>query len=47
MNGVAASRPISWIVTMFGWFSAEAERASVSKRESRSGIAATARPRAP
>ena len=54
MKGVAAERPISWIVTMLGWFRAEAERASISKRDSRTGsrdispesaLSATSRPR--
>ncbi len=54
MNGVPSSWPISWIVTMLGWLSAEAERASASNRESRAGsressperaLSATSRPR--
>ena len=42
MNAVSPSRPISWIVTMFGWFNAEAARASCSKREIRSRSLASA-----
>ena len=30
--------PISWIVTMFGWFSADADRASCSKRAQAIGV---------
>ncbi len=54
MYAISPSRPISWIVTMLGWFSAEAERASCSKRASRSRsvasdsgstLSATSRPR--
>ena len=36
------SDPMSWIVTMFGWFSAEADRASFSNRLSRSWSDASA-----
>ncbi len=54
MKGVSASWPISWIVTIEGWFRAEADLASASKRESRWGssessperaLTATSRPR--
>ena len=34
MYGVPSAAPTSWMVTMFGWFSAEAERASCVKRVS-------------
>ena len=42
MKAVSPSRPISWIVTMLGWFSAEAARASCSNRASRSRSCASA-----
>ena len=39
---VSPSRPTSWIVRMFGWLSAEAARASRSKRSIRSDVATSA-----
>ncbi len=36
MYEIPPSDPMSWIVTMFGWFRAEADRASFSKRFNRS-----------
>ena len=41
MYEVARSTPTSWMVTMLGWFSADAERASRSNRSIRSASAAT------
>jgi hypothetical protein len=40
MNRSPEASPISWMVTMLGWFSEEAARASWAKRPIRSGTAA-------